>query len=385
MCGLFGFSGKPGKKASTKKLQALGLYNVQRGTDSCGYYYNGNIVKGVDDNANFSKFIVDNKFISGDLDTELFMGHTRKSTSGKNTEDNAHPHNINNYVQAHNGVIKNAWTLCNKYGINHSQMTVDSIGLAACIEKVGFEVLNEYEGYAALSMTFVDDPKSLYLYHGASREKLNGTVFEERPLYILETPEGIYYSSLQESLDFITEGKKKSYVLPHNIVYKIVDGEFTDYEYEVKREDMNISTPVTYGNYYGSSYDFPFGNFSAPKKTEIPTSNTQESNILHESYPSETRINDVYYHRGRFYRDNAILLNGEYIIDRNGDIVSEDDKKARNPEVFYFYRGVMMKSKAAYDAYLNAEVDFNFIFHGRICLENYSLLTIIILSPPSIS
>jgi len=117
MCGLFGFSGKPGKKASTKKGQARGLYKGQRGTDSGGYYYNGNIVKGVDDKANCSKFIVDNKFISGDLDTELFMGHTRKSTSGKNTEYNAHPHNINNYVQAHNGVIKNAWTLCNKYGI----------------------------------------------------------------------------------------------------------------------------------------------------------------------------------------------------------------------------------------------------------------------------
>lgn len=381
MCGIFGFSGKVGKKANLKKLKALGLYNVQRGTDSCGYYYNGHIVKGVDGNANFSKFIAENELIPGDLKTEVFMGHTRKSTSGQNTAANAHPHVIDKYIQTHNGIIKNIWALCTKYGVDHSKITVDSIGLATLIQKFGFDILNKYEGYAALSMTFVDDPTSLYLYHGASKETANGTLFEERPLYILETPEGIYYSSLKESLDFINESKKKPYELPHNCVFRIVNGVFTDYEYTVSREEMNVSTytkSYNYGSYGG--YD-SFGScsytpskqkeidFPATSKTSISTS--KELNILRESFPPELDLQDMYYHRGRFYRKNNILLNGEYIIDRDGYFRIADEKNVRNPETYYFIRGVLMKNKKAYETFLESsynDVCFNFAYY----ISNYS-------------
>ena len=368
-CGIFGFSGREGKKANIKKLQALGLYNIQRGTDSCGYYYNGNLVKGIDDEANFSKFISQNKLTPGDLIGETFMGHTRKSTSGLNTAPNAHPHKIDNYIQTHNGVIKNIWSLCNKRGVDHSQITVDSIGLGHLIHKFGFEILNEYEGYAALAMTWMDDPTSLYLYHGASKETEKGVVFEERPLFILETAEGIYYSSMEESLKFINESKKKPYCLPHNYVYRITNGKFTNFDYEVFREEKNVKIPTYYGNVCNMN-SLPFYKKEEKEvKTTAPDKEIENTakTILHETLPIEQKIQGVYFHRGRFYNIKNHLLHGEYFIDRDGDIIDMDNVSfnTHTPEQYYFFRGVMMKSKKALDSYLKESVtlDSNFAFY----------------------
>lgn len=354
-CGIFGFSGKEGRKANLKKLGILGAYNVQRGTDSCGYYYNGHIQKGIGQKSIWTKFIDENPILKGDLVCETFIGHTRKSTSGANTEENAHPHLVGNYVQTHNGVIKNPWPLCTKYKVDHVKIHVDSIGLAHIIQKDGFKVLNEYEGAAALAFTYTDDPTSLYLYHGASRTEAKGTLWEERPLYILKQPEGIYYSSLAESLNFISENKAKAEELPHNIVYRIVSGILTDFQHVVDREDVNIPTKYTYtptiiqGN-------FPFPATTGTKKDGIKslTSSTDavikpiKNMALQENYPIEKKSQDVFFLRGRYYRGVKILLDGKYIIDRDGNIV-KDETKGRMADTFYFIRGVMMQSKKAFE------------------------------------
>jgi len=236
-CGIFGFSGREGKRVDPGKLLVLGLYNRTRGIDSCGYYYNGNIVKGVDKEADFKDFIIKHKFTAGGLPFETIMAHTRKSTYGTHTLENAHPHQVGNYVQTHNGTIKNIWSLCAQNGIDHTNIHVDSLGLAYIIQKTGsYDILAKYEGYAALTMVWTDDPGSLYLYHGASREKKDETMREERPLFTLRASEGLYYSSMEESLTIINKSKTvKPEQLSHNEVYLIQKGIIIKSVYKVNR------------------------------------------------------------------------------------------------------------------------------------------------------
>lgn len=383
-CGIFGVSCPEGKKPNIKNLVILGLYNRTRGTDSCGYYYNGNIVKGIDKESDFKDFIIKNRLKPGDLPYETVMCHTRKSTYGSHTEENAHPHEVGNLVQTHNGTIKNIWTLCTKHGISHTNIHVDSIGLAHIIQKDGFGVLNEYEGYAALTMVFTDDPASLYLYHGASKETEDGKLFEERPLFYMQTSEGLYYSSIQESLAIINPNVKNEIkVLPHNMVYKVQNGKIVEEVYKVERSENNVTkvwnnnTPHANNvtdwrkNYGKQTYN------SSAKQTNLPfnsstvmqlVDNNIRSTILKETAPPEKvdmyLTTQVYYRYGRFHRggyveatkhswvSGEVLLNGEYLIDRDGVILRKPQDSNRTSDVYYFVRGVMMKGKKEYEACL---------------------------------
>ena len=201
-CGLFGGSAKPKHTLDLEKIKTLGLCNMVRGVDSCGYYYNGYIDKGVNDTAQWVSLIANKNIVKGESPCDIFIGHTRKSTVGANIFDNAHPHEVdNNYIQSHNGTLSNHWNLCNKYGVDHTKITVDSIALAHLINKQGWSILNDYVGYAALAMTWRDKPGYLYLYHGASKDKTtDANMWIERPLFYIEQDEGIYYSSMPDSL-----------------------------------------------------------------------------------------------------------------------------------------------------------------------------------------
>lgn len=382
MCGIYGFIPKAGRSPDLDKLTALGLYNIQRGVDNCGYYYGGNIEKGVGPLANFGRFIVENDFVPGDL-PPLFMGHNRKTTRGENNWINAHPHQIgddtNGYVQTHNGTINNIQVLTRVFGVDAKDIKVDSIALAKIIYERGFEVLNHYEGFAALSMIFLNEPNTMYLFHGKSREfKSDKHPKEERPLFIYHADEGIYYSSIKESLDFICGNVDEPYELPHNIIYKCYDGMELQIVQEVERENANCT-------YFDRKYETHRWNPEAGEWVERPKPRIEEkglkplkqigfefglqnkvdagsatntdggspffSSVMRETMPKEGGyINSVYFWQGRYFRCQNILMNGEYRITPAGTIVEKD--YIGHAFYYQFFRGALIKNRAMYDKLL---------------------------------
>lgn len=374
MCGIFGGSAIKGKKLNLHKLIILGLYNISRGTDSCGYYYNGNIVKGVLKEANFASFISNNFILSGDLESEVFMGHTRKSTSGGNTENNAHPHLINDdYVQTHNGVLANHWALCNKYEVDHRNITVDSIALANLIDKRGFDILNEYRGYAALAMIRISDPNKLFLFKGASREIENGQLITERPLFILKQKEGLYYSSMFDSLlaiaDEDTNIDEDIDQLPTNIVFKVEHGIISPYM-EINRDNNNIDINK-------KVYTQPTVVPVAQKPVSNIDNHSAKDLVLLEDYPINPNSIKVYYRYGRFHMGADNLLDGKFMIARKTQcVVNLDNPEKASTEFFeelFFVRGVMMKSEADYRRALSHNLNENITnINVAKILSNYS-------------
>lgn len=373
-CGLFGAAPKEGQKADLHKLQILGLWNERRGPDSCGYYYAGNIQKGIDGFKLIGDLFMTKPFVKGELDTEIFMGHTRKSTSGVHNAENAHPHRIEEYVQTHNGIIRNPTSLLNKYDIKDKIFPVDSIALARIIQQRGYDVLHDYEGFAALAMTYTNNPEVLYLYHGASKDKMKDPEpLEERPLWIVDLPEAIYYSSIYNSLLHLTNGEVKPQRVPHNRVYKITKG-ILDKEpiFVVNREETNVSkTVVTHiGNFdelvydektkiwtrKASSLELPFPtNLMALGKDELPE---EADLIMRETAPEEEKTQMIAYRHGRYYyTDNGNLINGKLRIDRDGIILYSGIVSNRANDDYFFFNGIMLRDEKAYkDALLDERI-----------------------------
>lgn len=383
MCGLFGFIPKKGRKANLLKLKILGIYNTERGTDSCGYYFAGNIEKGIAGDSDFKDFIT-NEIIRGDLAEDIFIGHTRRSTHGSNSYINAHPHLINErYVQTHNGVIENWADLCHKNDVPTGPIYVDSIGLGSIIEKNGFSILNEYKGKAALVMLFKDKPNSVFLFKGASKSTEYGKIEEERPLFVIQESEGIYYSSMKNSLETIKSSPEievKS--LTPNNVWEVKNGDIdkTESIIKINREAMNVVKKQNHSKFLTSSA------ISSGETNQERTCSTKSFNFEDKRFKSNLRIQEdekegekdciykeefikydisygrfkLQYCRGRYYDDKNMLLTGSYYIDSSGvalhdeigiNIIKRAKETKKQPDVrqFWFLNGVLLKGVNSFD------------------------------------
>ena len=205
MCGIVSFSGK--STFNKDKINLLMIWNsFERGKDSTGIYSPKNhLIKDTDDAI---KFLNSNPF---EEDT-LLIAHVRAQTIGVKSVKNAHPFIEDNVVLCHNGTLKNHYALLRKYDLAYQDYNVDSHIICAIIAKEkNFKVLSEIDGGAAFVMTNKNNPNTLYVFRNS-----------ERPLYRGVLEEGMYISSIKESLEII--GCKSIKEFKENYLYTIIDG-----------------------------------------------------------------------------------------------------------------------------------------------------------------
>lgn len=366
MCGLTGFAPNKNKKANIDWIKMIMVYNTARGTDSCGLYINNKVIKGIGVTADArimlakEKIKIDNKYENG-----VIIGHTRKSSYGVKSLENAHPFRIEHEGRvmwiAHNGTIHNIHELAKKYEIDATGMQVDSLILGNIMLQRGYDVLNDYKGGAALLWHFEDQPNILYAFKGASKDFSYKEIEDERPLYIAKTEEGIYVSSIIESLQCLTN--KECFTLEPNKVIKITNNKY--YEIQViDREKANLqvfhqvqngtatktSTPITTGLFQNTMINDNFNNFvviSEPKHLYL------EQSVCFSGV-GFLPPKGLFYAKGRFFHNTSSnnakfsddcvkLAEGFYDIgfdSKNGfcAIATPSIKDTQ----FYFYEGVII-------------------------------------------
>ena len=399
MCGISGFiSNKPG---NIDKLKILGLYNTTRGTDSCGIALNNQLVKGVGTIANFSNFI-ENKILETDVEHKNYtiLIHTRNA-SQKSTKDDpecAHPFEIKNkkgktiLVGMHNGVITNETEIAKKYGVKEEK--VDSKTLLSILAKAKtddkmLKVLQDYEGAAALAWYYADEPNTLYLWKGASKQYSYGAVVEERPLFIYRVKDDtgkftdeFYFSSIRGSL--LASGGNTGYAetdvdkepsvktIESNCLIKIIPGEKFKVRPIKRAETTNttkssscVVTPPSTKNIIVTVKPNTqkinevlmlsgFKNYPFKKINKKPLLNSKKVVTLDNEpfiHDFHDKGNKIYFLRGRYWQNGHMIGGNEKTtyVTREVDIdgYPKDHKLCdiEGIDTYYFFQGLLLQGK----------------------------------------
>lgn len=206
-CGIVAFSGKEG--FNDDKIKLLLLDNVERGKEGTGMWNEGKVIK---DNSDAKEFLREHPIIP----EPTFIGHTRMPSSfAYNKKEHAHPFKVGKIVSVHNGKIEMFFELLNKIDLKWKDFDVDSEALTALLNgsiNSNYSVLKDVKGKASIVWINEDEPNVLYAFRKN----------QERPLWRGNRPEGMYISSMDESLKLI--GCKDIEEFAIHSIYKIENG-----------------------------------------------------------------------------------------------------------------------------------------------------------------
>jgi hypothetical protein len=375
-CGQWGYIGN---EFDAKNFKILGLYNETRGVHSCGMYINGEISKGIADQKLWKDFIAKNEIPKELNETHrVCLGHARQASAGYNTHgfDQQHPFVIGDLVGQQNGTVNNAYELGRKYEIPKTEWSVDTQLLYLLINKVGYSVLEEYQGYAALMWVNQNNPNELYLFKGSSPHmpKDDG-YWVERPLHYIHEGTGIYFSSMDNSLEAIkSKPDMKVFSVPSNQVLRLSFDENNEIQREVLQEiNRDLTRVHTYNNYNRGAN---VGNASShqrnstvmgcqtPSGMNTSTTGTATSTttgaagikkIKKSEFNSRVITTEKCYGLGVAFtsgrwKTNDRFLHGVFRISDTG-IIIKPSKANKLGEVYYFFAGIMIKDRATYNEF----------------------------------
>lgn len=337
-CGIIAWAGKNPKNFNKLKFDILGIYNDSRGGDSCGITVDGEIFHGLLQNKEYKNFIV-NKTLNLPEKYPTVIGHTRKSSFGGITSDNAHPFGFGEHnegykmIGVHNGTLLNHHELAKMFNLEvsiydeHNKFIRTKIDSEILLESIyksnNFEVLSQYNGGAAIVFTDTSEPNVIYAFKGASSWDKNSIVTsEERPLYYyVENKNSLYISSLAEPLVAIGGIVEESvFEFEENYVYKIKDGDISKaIKFIINRDNCyqkasynNFSTDRGNNSAFGGQAQHTI-NYS--KKENVSTKKKEISAV--ENIKDDLVIRygkhgcPIYMKSLRYYR-NGHLLTGIY-------------------------------------------------------------------------
>jgi hypothetical protein len=214
MCGLIGFSGHKGQKFDVNKVKLLFMYNQERGKDASGFWTpQGGTVKSVD---TASKFLT--KDFSKAVPDCSLIGHVRSGTAYKTMVSAAHPFEGANCVLAHNGTLDNTIALAKKYDTTNPGTDTELLH-KIMDSNFSTKILSQIDGTASLLIA----DKNIKLKKGQENSFLLAfRLNHQRPLFYGMSPEGMYISSLEESLEAIECTDIKEFST--NTLYTIFEG-----------------------------------------------------------------------------------------------------------------------------------------------------------------
>ena len=365
-CGLFAYlSVRDNHTFSWDKFNHLGLDNDERGGDSIGRVVGDQIEKFVSKKTKttYQEYVINTK---NSEPSHIALGHTRKASVGEISKETAQPVVLDlpdgsgQFIMIHNGTLHNWEELATRYGINKTGKS-DSMVFAEIIMNNGYDVLLQYQGAAALIIKDDRYPDTLRVFKGKSKTYGN-KVEEERPLYYYQESEtSIYISSREEGLYFIGGDADTVVDFEPNKLYTIFEGQIVEQvEYdrsECSQNKVFASSNNNYGNYkrggsYGNAYEYGYYNDWDAYEDSRASQNVTKMSIKTERIVVEANPDKIASYRLRYY----FFPDGKTPMYANGPInLSEDGIKNRSvlkkgEKVYYFYRGVMLKDKAAYEA-----------------------------------
>lgn len=250
MCGLIGFCGS--NEPNFLKLQLLIAYNEERGKHGAGIFtnkiYEDGKMKLLKTTGNPKQSLMvkikENKI----LEADIVIAHTRQASgqynkANQDDPDNLHPFNYLEHITAHNGSINNYEKLLKEKSEDFIEeklkaaFNTDSKYLAYAIAKEGLKAtIAEIEG----SFAIID--------YNLRTKELKFVRNEERPLYYAKTNEGIYISSLKESLEAIKCKKIKEVAI--GLIYTAKEGKV------IKTEKAKIKEVTKFKTYSNNVYNY---------------------------------------------------------------------------------------------------------------------------------
>lgn len=353
MCGIFGYIGQtPGNNGI---LHSLMLLNTTRGTDSTGLLYNNTVYKSIQP---AFEFLTDADVNLNGKST-IVIGHTRKSTFGAHTINNAHPFMFDkdlelsekrgNIIGVHNGTVSNYKDIAQTYKLDSTIYNMDSKVLYYAVLR-NRNILKTYEG-AAVLVWYDYNTETMYVWNGANNNTL------EREIHYVTTINrnkkvGMYISSERGSLEEVCrvysdiKAKNIKSFKPNHLT-EIKEGVIVK---ETLYERNNIIVPknnaIFTNNHTNANYSANNIGFNRNNNNRGSYNYTEkELNFKNNIYDINNKIQGHIGISTQFrykYKSTHQLLDGLHLL---------EDVNTGRKRAFYFIQGVMV-SKENYDSYL---------------------------------